>query len=259
YLVMSPGIPHARERLVEFIWPHSTSSGGRASLRQALSGVRAALDDTDGELLVANRDAVSLQADGVRSDAGLLECLVCGRADVAQSVPELRGTFLDGLTGISAAFDNWRATEEARLSALAVRYFRQMAEKAAVDQHLGEAAAFLSRALEIDPMDEALTRRLMQVYVRQGHSAKALGQFRALKMQMQSDLGIAPERETQDLAREIHSLRQRSPALSKSKVGRVLSEELRLSRAWSPRNVSGCSDTARSAISKQARRSSAWP
>lgn len=221
YLVMRPGIAHSRDKLVEVIWPLGSAAGGRASLRQALSGIRAALGDPDGRLLIATRDAVSLDAAGVRSDAGLLIGLVSGPDNGAGSgaAPDLHGPFLDGLSGISPEFDNWRAAEESRLAALAVRYFRLMAKTAAADQHFADAAAFLSRALEFDPMDEDLVRRLMQVHVRQGHSAKALSQFRALQTQLQSDLGVVPERETQDLAREIQAQRQRRPALPASTSG----------------------------------------
>lgn len=217
YLVLTPGIAHSRDRLVELIWPRSTVFGGRASLRQALSGLRSALNDPDSRLLVASRDTVSLEAAGVRSDAGFLDGLLSERGTGTHAGPDLRGPFLDGLTGISAEFDNWRAAEEARLSALSIRYFCKMAETAEADHHLADAAAFLSRALELDPMDEALTRHLMQVHVRLGHSAKALGLFRTLQMQMQSDLGVMPERETQDLVREIQVQRQKRPALSASK------------------------------------------
>lgn len=218
YLVMAPGITHSRDRLVELFWPRSTVFGGRASLRQALSGLRSALNDPDSQLLVASRDAVSLEAAGVRSDAGWLDDLLSERDGGASAAPDLRGPFLDGLTGISPEFDNWRAAEEARLSALAIRYFSKMAETVEADHHFADAAAFLSRALELDPMDEALTRHLMQVHVRLGHSAKALGLFRALETQMQSDLGVMPERETQDLARGIQAQRQMRPVSSAAKV-----------------------------------------
>lgn len=208
FLATSPGLPHARDRLVSLFWPLSAGNGGRASLRQALSAIRLALKD-QASLIRADRDTVLLDPGGCFSDVAMLETLAADASSQGQVVPEMRGPFLEGLSGFSAEFDNWRAVEEARLTALASTLHRRLARVAEADGQPGAAALHLTRALALEPMDEDLTRRAMQFHARQGNSAKALEQFRQLQTRMEAELGVPPERATLDLAREIRAGRLR--------------------------------------------------
>ena len=67
WLVLHPG-PHSRSRLAARFWPEVLDSSARASLRVALSELRAALGST-ADCFIADRNQVGLAADRVWVDA----------------------------------------------------------------------------------------------------------------------------------------------------------------------------------------------
>jgi DNA-binding SARP family transcriptional activator/TolB-like protein len=207
YLVAHAGVAQARDRLVELIWPDAAEAAGRASLRQSLSTIRKALGETAGRLITADRDTVTLESVGLVTDLALLSS--------SDESPDERkfltdfpdGDFLEGLSGISASFDNWRATEQARLNANGERLLLAMANRAEEERRFADAAVFLNRAIVLDPLAEAIYRRLMRIYVAQGRTGAALRQFRALEVLLETELAVSPEKATLDLVREIRARR----------------------------------------------------
>jgi TolB-like protein len=209
YLVAHAGVALSRDRLVELIWPDAAEGAGRASLRQSLSTLRKMLGEQAGALIAADRDTVTLGTEGLVLDAAMLEALAVD-PDAAQAVPS--GEFLEGLTAISPSFDTWRATEQARLSALACKVLGDLAAKAEVERRFVDAAALLAQALTIDPLAEATHRKLMQLHAAQGRADVALRQFSTLEKQLDAELGVRPEKETLDLVRDIRNRRQKGAA-----------------------------------------------
>jgi TolB-like protein/DNA-binding SARP family transcriptional activator len=209
YLAAHSGVTLARDRLVELIWPDAAEGAGRASLRQALSTIRKVLGDAAGGLIVADRDTVTLATGGLVTDVAALEVLTAepDTAESVQAVPE--GEFLEGMTGISPAFDTWRVTEQARLAAQAVNLLDELAGRAEAQRRFADAAALLTQALAIDPLGEATHRRLMQVQAAQGRTDVALRQFRTLEQLLKTELGVRPEKETMELVRDIRARRQK--------------------------------------------------
>ena len=167
YLAVNSGISFGRDRLVELIWPGGAEGAGRASLRQSLSTIRKALGDRSGALVSADRNTVMLGKGGLATDMATLEALEKDpTAHVTRTV--WSGEFLEGLSGISPAFDTWRATEQTRLSVLASHLLCKLAEKAEAERRFADAAALLTKALAIDPLAEATYRRLMRVQAAPG-------------------------------------------------------------------------------------------
>lgn len=60
YLALNPGV-HLREKLADLLWGDRMDEQARHSLRQALSSVRKALGDGDGNILVADQETVELE------------------------------------------------------------------------------------------------------------------------------------------------------------------------------------------------------
>jgi len=217
YLIAHAGVVLSRDRLVELIWPDAAEGAGRASLRQSLSTHRKVLGEEAGALIVADRDTVTLATEGLELDTAMLEALAVD-PDAAQAVPS--GEFLEGLTAISPGFDTWRATEQGRLSALACKVLGDLAAKAEAERRFVDAVALLAQALAIDPLAEATHRKLMQLHAAQGRADAALRQFSTLEKLMEAELGVRPEKETLDLARDIRNRRQKGAApISAARVG----------------------------------------
>src|SRR3954447_13135652 len=75
-LVVDPR-QHAREALAESLWPGVSNESARASLRTALSQLRAALGPAAGHVLHATREHVALAASkDVWTDVGELQRLM---------------------------------------------------------------------------------------------------------------------------------------------------------------------------------------
>ena len=207
YLAAHPGQGVARDKLVELVWPNSVVSGGRASLRQTLSVIRKELPAGASEAIIADRDTITLDAAGLSTDVGELELALSQPGKRSEATFRVGGTFLDDLTGISPEFEAWRGSEEARQVALALQYLSVQADLARKDGQVAEATALLSQAARLDPFAEPVGRDLMRAHSAMGRPDAALRYYSSLEVLLETELGVLPERETQDLAREIRAQR----------------------------------------------------
>jgi predicted ATPase len=113
-LALYPGRAHAREELVDLLWPGVALSTGRNRLRQALSALRALLERQDG----AHRQVIQADRMAVRAVPGSLDCdvrlfeqlLASGHADGARALH--RGAFMPG------HYEEWVLEERRRVEAL---------------------------------------------------------------------------------------------------------------------------------------------
>lgn len=114
-LALAPGRQHAREELIELLWPDAEASAGRNRLRQTLFNLKAVLEPPgSGSVVLADRRAVWLQPDTLWCDVPAFErALRERRHDDARAL--YRGELLPGL------YDEWIHEERQRLQALADR------------------------------------------------------------------------------------------------------------------------------------------
>jgi TolB-like protein len=96
YLALSPGRSRSREELMALLWSDRGEAQARASLRQALTGLRKDLGEDAAALIVTN-DAVALDPD-----------------KVALEDAESGGELLAGLHIHDPAFDDWLRDERLR-------------------------------------------------------------------------------------------------------------------------------------------------
>jgi predicted ATPase len=113
-LAMQPQRRHAREELIDLLWPETELEVGRNRLRQVLSTLRRLLEPPDlppDSVLHADRQTVGFNADSVTCDAYDFERLLKQGA-VAQALECYRGELLPGF------IDEWVDEERLRLGAL---------------------------------------------------------------------------------------------------------------------------------------------
>lgn len=116
-LALQPQRRHAREELIELLWPGVELDIGRNRLRQVLSTLRRLLEPPDVapySVLSADRQTVGLAADAVSCDACEFEQLL-RRGSISQALDCYRGDLLPGF------LDEWVEDERTRLSALHAR------------------------------------------------------------------------------------------------------------------------------------------
>ena len=217
YLAVPAGRFHAREKLTAMFWGETPEAQARQSFRQALLSIRRAVGGGSRPILLTRNGAVALDAEAVTVDVALLEA---ARADgttqgMERAAALYKGEFLAGLNLNEQAFEEWRAVERERLSALAVEALTGLVDRQALETP--EAAiATARRLLAIDPSQERMHRALMKLLLGQGQRAAALKQYQLCVDWFERELGVEPEEETRQLYRDI--LRSAGPGLDRLKA-----------------------------------------
>jgi DNA-binding SARP family transcriptional activator/class 3 adenylate cyclase len=209
YLALNPGQPHARDKLTALLWADSAPEQARGSLRQALAALRRALPDGGEGMLVADVAAVSLLPGALALDVDEFRAAARGEApgDAERAEALYRGDLLEGVVVPAPAFEEWAAVERARLREEAADALRRALDRAAADG--GETAVRIGlRLLALDPLQEPVHRAMMRLYARQRRFDAALRQYQACRDVLERELGVAPEPETEALARELREQRR---------------------------------------------------
>ncbi len=124
-MAMAPQRAHAREELVELLWPGVELDVGRNRLRQVLSTLKSLLERpglAGAPVLQADRQTLRLTPDALHCDVPAFEtALRQGRFDEARAL--YRGELMPGF------FDEWIVDERTRLTALADRLDDRMADR----------------------------------------------------------------------------------------------------------------------------------
>lgn len=187
-----------RDVLLATFWPDADVDSARNALNQAIYEVRQCLGrdvlESRGKAEVAVGASVYIDARDFQ--ARLAE----GRR--ADALGLYRGDLLDGLHIAGASpFERWVDDARFRLRRSAAA---AAAEEAAIEHAKGDAssaASWLARALDVDPTDETIGRRLMQLHIEAGDRAAALHAYQRLARSLRLELDVAPDNETRRVAR----------------------------------------------------------
>ncbi len=124
--------PQRRERLCELFWDFPDDP--RASLRWALSKLRAVIDDGDIKHIVADRERVALDESGVAIDFVDIRRRLFDEPpfipppELRQMADALSRSFMDGLNNAGKdAFQSWLAAEREDARLMASNVFRRLA------------------------------------------------------------------------------------------------------------------------------------
>jgi DNA-binding SARP family transcriptional activator/pimeloyl-ACP methyl ester carboxylesterase len=181
---------HGRSELAGRLWPGVREASARASLRNALSQLRAAVG---AHVLDVRRGGVALAA-GVWTDVAHVERLLAeGRAEAAL---ELCGSRL------LAGFDDDLA-HEAR-----DRLQRRLVDGLAAAAARAECAAALRLTAvwaDLDPLAEVPQRELIRRHAAAGDRGAALAVYERFRRRLAGELRIAPSAATRALVEEVRS------------------------------------------------------
>ena len=92
YLVQREGVEIARTTLTGLLWGERDEAQARASLRQSLSELRAALGES-AEALVANKESVTWRTNGAWIDTKVLEAASAGLSEDRTALDEAASLF----------------------------------------------------------------------------------------------------------------------------------------------------------------------
>jgi len=212
YLVLYRDIDHPREVLIEQFWSSCEPARGRSCLGTALSRLRKSLKvdganwlevSSRGEPRIALRapiwfDIVAFEAAIApaltvptgRLEPAVLECLIAG-------LNHYHGDLLLGW------YDNWVLTERERLRVLCLRGYRRLMEHYAAVEDIESAITAGHSALRIEPLQELVQQRVIELYHQSDQRAAAIRQYDRLAVLLMNELGIAPSKSTRGLIERI--------------------------------------------------------
>jgi DNA-binding SARP family transcriptional activator/pimeloyl-ACP methyl ester carboxylesterase len=179
------GKPQRRDRLCTLLWDLPDDPKG--ALRWSLSKLRGVIDGQDRPRLIADREHVSLDLDGVAVDLDALRAYAEGAADAAGEPAESWfGRLCDGLDLPRCdEFQAWFATERENVRQLLIALLRRLADRRAP----AERVAPLRSLVAIDPLDEAARLRLVEALAKAGRRGEAEEQ-RHLAIALLEEAGI---------------------------------------------------------------------
>jgi DNA-binding SARP family transcriptional activator len=210
YLAMEQEHPHPRETLAGLFWPEFADSSARMSLRQALSRLRRIIP---AQVILANRLAVSIHPDcPLRLDVDRFTALLRD-AERQQDTEKLkravalyRGDFLQDLwLEDCAAFEEWALLKREWLRRQMMDALYRLASHALTTSDLDAATAYARRQIEIDVLNEAAHRQLMEALAQGGLRTTALQQFETYTRILRDQLNVEPSRAMVALAQQIRA------------------------------------------------------
>jgi DNA-binding SARP family transcriptional activator len=219
-LALARGARVPRGKLAGLLWDRFGEEDARANLRRTLHALTAALGRGENSPLRSDRHSIWLDLARCRVD------LLCLQDEAGQGCGEDTGLLaarprelLEGLDGLSSAFDDWLRLERMQATrGLRKALENQLASLIADPSRLSEATAVASQLVQLDPTDETGWRGLMRLLAANGQRAQALREYEHCCQTLQHLLSVGPSPQTQELALE---LRQGMPALPGSQGGQV--------------------------------------
>lgn len=201
--MLAHGGPLPVATAMQWLWPEADAPAQRKSFDVALLRLRRMLGDSRMVHLEGGRlwldtqwvwsDVATLQALTQRIGSGHGATLPQLQDWAAQLLALMRGPFLDGEPA------DWAQGARERYRQ---RFVVSVSQLAGLLEPLDGPAAIrlYERALDIEPLAESLSRRLMKLHADRGDRAEALRAWRACCTMLSVAEGLAPSRETRALA-----------------------------------------------------------
>jgi DNA-binding SARP family transcriptional activator len=200
YLLLHRQAAHARRQLAFLLWPDSTQGQALTNLRKQLLYLQQALPAADSFLHI-ERGSVQWRPDAqVRLDVAEFEHALNqaagaqgdqARLALADAVTHFRGELFPD------CYDEWIFPLRERLREQFVYGLERLVHLCEAEQLYDEAIEYAQRLLQHDPLRESSYRQLMRLYAVNGDRALALRTYHTCVTQLNEELGVEPDGETQ--------------------------------------------------------------
>lgn len=224
YLAVEAERPHRRSTLAGMLWPDTTESKARQSLRQALRQLRLVLGDREAPtpfLEITTTDVQFNRTSDFRSDLTILEeTLTTLSADgtdrtyiqddqIQQQLLNVSGPLVDGFQlADSDLYNEWLYFKREEIQQKIVAAFRLVVEDATARSAFGDVRTFLQKWLLLEPWHEEVHRRLIEVFIAVGDQSSALAQYERCRQLLANELGVEPAAETEAIIATLTETRQ---------------------------------------------------
>jgi DNA-binding SARP family transcriptional activator len=227
---------HHREKLATLLWPESSPECAAHSLRTTLWRLRQALEpqgvargtylsnartaeiafnwDSEFAVDVLEFQTILGHCDATRAPAASDAEL----ADLENALRLYEGELLEGHC------DDWVVYERERMRDLFIRGLCYMMREQARRNEFTQAIDCGRRVLAEDPLHEAVHRELMELYVCLGQRAEAIRLYEQLNLTLETELEVAPARETTQVYVRILQMERRTRPGAGLQTGREISD-----------------------------------
>jgi DNA-binding SARP family transcriptional activator len=200
FLLLHRDAPQRREYIAAQFWPESTDSQARTNLRRELHALRAGLPQAS-RWLVAERGTLLWRLDGgCRLDVADFEAAAesAWAAHAGSDEPGFRQAAAAALRAyrgelMPALYDDWASAERERLHRKCVALLDQLIVAERNAQAYGEAIERARWRIDLEPLEEAGYRTLLQLQAQSGDRAAALQTYHRLVSVLERELGVAPD------------------------------------------------------------------
>jgi DNA-binding SARP family transcriptional activator len=223
------GSAHERQKLTRLLWPESDMAHGRTALRITLLHLRRILEkdsspEGESHVLVTHNTLGLDLTSGIELDLHALEAAwklmrvlpapeaVKGevrRALIArlQSAAVLyRGGFLQDFTLRNTLdFDNWVGLQQGYWYQRIEQVFDWLSQLQSAEGSLEQAIETVERWRSLDPLNEDISLRLMQLQFASGNRTAALKTYETYQDVLMMELSAKPSRKLVDLAEALRS------------------------------------------------------
>ena len=203
YLAHPPRRFHRRDSLLALFWPELGSAGARNSLRQALFSLRQTF--SKGVLAGRGYEEVAL-TDLLESDVVEFESAL-EAGEMERALDLYRGPFLEGFhaQNVAREFEDWLESERVRLRQRAVRAALSLVEREESRGNLTAATRWVRKAGRLDPDNETILRKLVELLNRAGDRPGAVKAFEAFAQHTRTQYDLEPDDQTQALIRAVRT------------------------------------------------------
>jgi predicted ATPase/DNA-binding SARP family transcriptional activator len=217
FLAFYPDRRHAREEIIDILWPEADLPSGRDRLSQALVWIRHHLEPTGvprGTVLRTDKLSVALSPAAITTDVAEFVTAVQRSRNAEATTDKIqaliraaalyRGELLSGL------HSDWILTERRRLLDAYLIDLRQLIALLEQERDYDRALDYARRAVAADPLQEEAHCDLMRVLATAGKTAAAFRQFGELKRLLARDLDAEPSTAAIELVDRIRADSQRA-------------------------------------------------
>jgi WD40 repeat protein/DNA-binding SARP family transcriptional activator len=217
YLAIESGQAHRREKLAGLLWPDYTESSARTNLRRALADLRQAIGDHSSippHLLIGQETLqFNTGSDAFVDVLAFLQGVKDATADpdpaasadgLERAIALCPAPFLDGFSiSDSPPFEEWALLMREQLNRRTLQALQRLAAIRRSQGQLDAALAVAWRQVELDPWQEGAHRQLMELLALTGQRSAALAHYETCRRLLQSELGVEPSGQTQQLAERL--------------------------------------------------------
>ena len=222
FIVIESDTAHRRDALVEMFWPEKPEGYGRNSLKQATAILRKAFGNNDIEeqfFFSSNREMHFNAGSSHWVDVFEIEkiistvrlhkhqkleiCDVCAR-QLDQAATLYRDDFLAGFyLPDCQTFDEWVISKREYYKRLMAEGLLNLSTYHEGKKEYKKACEYAERLITLEPWSENNHRLMMRLLASSGKRSAALKQYHTCVQILESELGVAPARETNALFEQI--------------------------------------------------------